>query len=139
MLQDFHRLGFNRPSRATLSNCITLFALITQRWPVHSCSFPRHTPLTPALLCEMDTEYFPEAGAYFPTSERLEEPWGLLSHHYLTQTQTQRYMQAGLILTDVRWTKQKADVRLQRNHASFSQSARHESSLRLLILLGAEL
>lgn len=94
MLQFLHRLE-SSPSRSTTSNCITLFALITQRWPVHSCSFPRHTPLTPALLCEMDTEYFPEAGAYFPTSERLEEPWGLLSHHYLTQTQTQHYMQAG--------------------------------------------
>lgn len=106
---------------------------------MHSCSFPRHTPLTPALLCEMDTEYFPEAGAYFPTSAHLEEPWGLLSHHYLTQTQTLRYMQAGRILTDVRGTKQKADVRLQRYHASLNQHAKHESSLRLVVLVIAEL
>lgn len=100
---------------------------------MHSCSFPRHTPLTPALLCEMDTEYFPEAGAYFPTSERLEEPRGLLSHHYLTQTQTQHYMQAGLILTDERSKKQTSSYNATMLVSIHMQSMNHPSDWFFLV------
>lgn len=106
---------------------------------MHSCSFSRHTLLTPALLCEMDTEYFPETGAYFPTSERLEEPWGLLSHHYLTQTQTQRHMQAGLIFN---WHQMKVSMKQKsnlnkHNHDLVSinmQSMNHSSDSKFLFV-----
>lgn len=53
---------------------------------VHFWCFSRHTLLTPALLSEMDTEYFPETGAWFPTPECAERPRGLIGRHYLIPT-----------------------------------------------------